>query len=143
MLPTKQGRFELFQKESYQILFNVQPEGQVVSISYGLAVFAAFLFSHGILFIDIWNTYVVRTRIGLNFIWTCSLVFLLDINILFGSAKWGDTEVSLKAWMLVVLVVPMLRKDKRILILLTLVLAGALIFMLNLQEVLLYSHHEI
>lgn len=75
-----------------------------------------------------WTTYVANKRPGQKLIWTGFLIGLLDISILFASAKWGENDMSLKALMLVALVVPMANKEMRTLVLLIVATVGMLIF---------------
>jgi len=133
MLPMEQVPFQL-QNEDHQIFDELDREGRVISLSYGLAI-AAFIFSHGIVIIEIWAAYAARARIGNRILLTTFLVLTLDFHILLGSAKGAESKLSLDFWILVALVVPILQDNLRTLILLILALVGIFAFMPSLQEV--------
>ncbi|SGZ52916.1 CIC11C00000001078 [Sungouiella intermedia] len=134
MLPMEQVPFQL-QNEDHQIFDELDREGRVISLSYGLALIAAFIFSHGIVIIEIWAAYAARARIGNRILLTTFLVLTLDFHILLGSAKGAKSKLSLDFWILVALVVPILQDNLRALILLILALVGIFAFMPSLQEV--------
>lgn len=135
MLPMQQVSFQLLQNEKHQIFDEIEQERRVGSLSYALILIAGFIFSHGIVLIEIWSAYLARVRIGNRIIWTILLVLTLDLHILLGSAQGARSKLSLEVWLLVALVVPILQDNLRTLVLFILVLVGTFALMHNLQEV--------
>lgn len=134
MLPMEQVPFQ-FQNENHQIFDELEREGRVISLSYGLALIAAFIFSHGIVIIEVWAAYAARARIGNRILLTTFLVLTLDLHVLLGCAKGAKSKLSLDFWILVALVVPILQDNLRTLILFILAFVGMFALMPNLLEV--------
>lgn len=133
MFPAQQEQIEIYSAEGNQILITADPERHVVS--FGLAIVAAFLFSHGTVLIEIWFTYTDKMRPAQILIWTSILIVFLDLSIWFGSAGWGETDMLFKVLMLVALVVPMVDKGMRALLLLIIAIVGTLLIMHKIGEI--------